>query len=530
MRVVFAGTPEVAVPALDALHASAHELVGVVTRPDAPSGRGRKLVASPVALRAEELGLPVLKPEHPRDPGFQAALRELAPDACPVVAYGALLPQSALDIPEHGWINLHFSILPAWRGAAPVQHSIWAGDEMTGATTFRIVKELDAGPTYGVMTERIRPTDTAGDLLGRLAEGGADAAGPHPRRHRGRVPGGPRAARRRREPGSQDPGRRRPHRVDRPGDRRRPPGPRVHARSRRLDHLGGRALQGRRRSPSRPVAPRLEPGVLEVTKNAVYVGTATDPVELGEVKAFGKKQMRAADWARGVSCPRAPGSADPHPGVGCVTFQRIGPLACADAIVSEVPVAVMEMLDRRHTVASHTYNRWLIPPAALAVHLCIGQAYATSVYKNSLIEHFDASQTAIGFVFSIAIVMLGLSAAVFGTWVEKVGPRKAMFTAACCWSAGLPGGLGRHRHRQLWVLYLGLRRHRRHRSRHRLHLAGLDAHQVVPGPAGPGHRHGDHGLRRRRDGRGAPVAPAAVLLRPGVRPDRRRLAGRRPAR
>ena len=173
MRVVFAGTPEVAVPALDAVAASRHELVGVVTRPDAPSGRGRRLVASPVAQRADELGVPVLKPEHPRDPAFQAALAELRPDACPVVAYGALLPQSALDLVPHGWINLHFSVLPAWRGAAPVQHSLWAGDEVTGATTFRIVKALDAGPMFGVMTERIRPDDTAGDLLARLAEGGA---------------------------------------------------------------------------------------------------------------------------------------------------------------------------------------------------------------------------------------------------------------------------------------------------------------------------------------------------------------------
>jgi methionyl-tRNA formyltransferase len=97
----------------------------------------------------------------------------LAPDACPVVSYGALLPESALDIPRHGWVNLHFSLLPAWRGAAPVQRAIWAGDDVTGATTFRIVRELDAGPTFGVMTETIRPWDTAGDLLARLAEGGA---------------------------------------------------------------------------------------------------------------------------------------------------------------------------------------------------------------------------------------------------------------------------------------------------------------------------------------------------------------------
>src|SRR6478672_2476475 len=165
MRVVFAGTPEPALPALEAVAASQHQLVGVVTRPDAPARRGRRLVASPVAQRAEELGVPVLKPEHPRDPEFQAELRKLDPDCCPVVAYGALLPRTALDIPPHGWVNLHFSLLPAWRGAAPVQHALWAGDEVTGATTFRIVRELDAGPTYGLMTERVRPDDTAGPLL-----------------------------------------------------------------------------------------------------------------------------------------------------------------------------------------------------------------------------------------------------------------------------------------------------------------------------------------------------------------------------
>ena len=118
-------------------------------------------------------------------------------------------------------------------------------------------------------------------------------------------------------------------------------------------------------------------------------------------------------------------------------------------------MSVMSVLDREHTVAPHTYNRWLIPPAALAVHLCIGQAYATSVYKNSMVDHFGASQTAIGFVFSIAIVMLGLSAAVFGTWVDRVGPRKAMFTAACCWAAGFLVGAAGIATGQLWLLYLG---------------------------------------------------------------------------
>lgn len=302
MRVVFAGTPDVAVPALDALVASGHEVVGIVTRPDAPSGRGRKLVASPVAVRGDELGLPVLKPGHPREEDFQAALRELRPDVCPVVAYGALLPQSALDIPAHGWINLHFSILPAWRGAAPVQHSIWSGDEMTGATTFRIVKELDAGPTFGVMTERIRPTDTAGDLLGRLAEGGAELLV----RTIDGIADGSLEAREQAADGLSlapkilvddarvdwsDPA----VAIDRQV-RACTPGPGAWStwEGERFK-LGALAVATDR--------PRLAPGVLEVTKNAVFVGTATHAVELGEVKAFGKKQMRAADWARGVTVP-----------------------------------------------------------------------------------------------------------------------------------------------------------------------------------------------------------------------------------
>lgn len=298
MRVVFAGTPEVALPALEAVAASRHDLVGVVTRPDAPSGRGRRLVASPVAQRAEELGLTVLKPQHPRDPEFQGALRTLAPDACPVVAYGALLPQSALDIPTHGWINLHFSVLPSWRGAAPVQHSLWAGDEVTGATTFRIVKELDAGPTFGVMTERVRPDDTAGDLLARLAEGGAGLlvqtldgieAGAIEAREQpaegvslapkilvedARVDWSQPAAAIDRQVRACTPA---------PGAWSTHDGERI--------KLGPVTLSDR---------DSLDPGVLEVTKNAVYVGTATGAVQLGRVKAFGKKEMPAADWARGV--------------------------------------------------------------------------------------------------------------------------------------------------------------------------------------------------------------------------------------
>jgi methionyl-tRNA formyltransferase len=299
MRVVFAGTPEVAVPALDAVADSDHELVGVVTRPDAPAGRGRRLVASPVAQRGEELGVPVLRPGHPRDPEFQEQLRELRPDCCPVVAYGALLPQSALDIPRHGWVNLHFSLLPAWRGAAPVQHALWAGDEVTGATTFRIVKELDAGPTFGIMTETVRPTDTSGDLLGRLAAGGAQllvatldgiASGELEAREQpaegisfapkievedARVDWSEAAAR-----------------VDRriractPG-----PGAWTTFEGERFK-LGPVTIEANHEP--------LAPGELEVQKNAVLVGTGSMPVRLGEVKAFGKKQMAAADWARGV--------------------------------------------------------------------------------------------------------------------------------------------------------------------------------------------------------------------------------------
>ena len=304
MRVVFAGTPEAAVPSLDAVAASSHELVAVVTRPDAPSGRGRRLEASPVRRRAEELGVPVLTPARVKDPEFLDALRALAPEACPVVAYGNLIPVEALAIPRLGWVNLHFSLLPAWRGAAPVQHALMAGDEVTGASTFVIERGLDTGPVLGVMTETIRLRDTAGDLLDRLSTAGAEllvatldglesgqlVAQPQPAEGVSLAPkievddariawGRPALA------------------VDRLVRGCTPaPGAWTTFRGERLkvaplelaspDEVSGHDAISR--------------GTLLVTKKAVYVGTGTVPVRLGQVQAHGKKAMAAADWARGT--------------------------------------------------------------------------------------------------------------------------------------------------------------------------------------------------------------------------------------
>jgi methionyl-tRNA formyltransferase len=173
VRILFAGTPAVALPAFETLLASPHELLAVVTRPDAAAGRGRVASDNPVGRRAHEAGIEVLKPTKPADLEFLERLRVLAPDCVAVVAYGALVPPSALEIPRLGWVNLHFSLLPAWRGAAPVQHAILHGDDITGATTFVLEAGLDTGPVLGVLTEEIRPRDTAGELLGRLSIAGA---------------------------------------------------------------------------------------------------------------------------------------------------------------------------------------------------------------------------------------------------------------------------------------------------------------------------------------------------------------------
>ncbi|GAA2273771.1 methionyl-tRNA formyltransferase [Actinomadura luteofluorescens] len=300
MRLVFAGTPETALPALTALLGSSHEVVAVVTRPDGRSGRGRHLSASPVASLAAEAGVEVLKPAKARDPEFLDRIREIAPDCCPVVAYGALLPREALDIPRHGWVNLHFSLLPAWRGAAPVQRSILHGDDVTGAATFQIEEGLDTGPVYGVLTEPIRPDDTAGELLGRLAVAGADLlldtmngieAGvlePRPQP----TEGVSHAAKLTPEDGHVDWKSPALH-IDRLIRACTPaPGAWTNFRDARVK-LG----------PVRPAsgAAALAPGEISAGKSEVLVGTATHPVALGEVQPQGKRPMAAADWARGLN-------------------------------------------------------------------------------------------------------------------------------------------------------------------------------------------------------------------------------------
>ncbi|MCF7549109.1 methionyl-tRNA formyltransferase [Pseudonocardia sp. WMMC193] len=301
MRLLFAGTPDPAVPALQALLDSPrHEVVGVLTRPDAPAGRGRTLVRSPIGALADAAGIPVFTPAKPRDPEFLEQLRALAPDCVPVVAYGALVPRAALDVPRLGWVNLHFSLLPAWRGAAPVQAAIKHGDEVTGATTFLLEEGLDTGPTYGVVTEPIGPRDTTGDLLGRLARSGATLLAAT---MDGLEDGTLRA-------------------VPQPADGVTH-APKVLVADARVDFATpalavDRLIRSVTPEPGAwctfretrlglgPVVPvrtgeiELKPGELHVEKKRVLVGTTTVPVALGEVRPTGKRAMPAPDWARGV--------------------------------------------------------------------------------------------------------------------------------------------------------------------------------------------------------------------------------------
>jgi methionyl-tRNA formyltransferase len=299
VKLAFAGTPQAAVPSLQALLDSPrHEVVAVVTRPPAPAGRGRRPTSSPVADLAAAAGVPVLTPQRPREPDFLAQLSELAVECCPVVAYGALLPPAVLDVPAHGWVNLHFSLLPAWRGAAPVQHAILHGDEITGASTFRIEAGLDTGPVFGVVTEAVRPDDTSGDLLARLAVSGAallsatldgiadGSLAPQPQPSEGVSVAGKITT----DDAHVDWTQPALH-IDRLVRACTPePGAWTMFRTERLK-LG-------------PVRQHdtdaLAPGELRVERASVAVGTATADVELSTVQAPGKRAMPAADWARGA--------------------------------------------------------------------------------------------------------------------------------------------------------------------------------------------------------------------------------------
>jgi methionyl-tRNA formyltransferase len=299
MRVLFAGTPETAVPSLEALLGSRHEVIAVLTRPDAPTGRGRHVEQSPVRHIAEQAGVEVLTPPRPRDPAFLARLAELAPDACPVVAYGGLIPPAALAVPKHGWINLHFSLLPAWRGAAPVQRAILAGDEITGACTFLLEAGLDTGPLFGNVTEEIRRTDTSGDLLARLAVDGArllvatldgveeGRLVPIPQPAEG-ITHAPKLT-------TED------ARID-----WKTPALHIDRQVRACTPAPGAwtTLDGERVKifPVTPIpgVTGVEAGVLLADKRGLQVGTGSGhTVRLGDVQAQGKKRMAATDWARG---------------------------------------------------------------------------------------------------------------------------------------------------------------------------------------------------------------------------------------
>jgi len=177
VRIVFAGTPEFAVPPLERLLQGPWQVVAVYTQPDRPAGRGRQLRPSPVKARALEAGLPVRQPLTLRDPAEQAALAELRPDLMVVVAYGLILPQAVLDIPRLGCVNIHASLLPRWRGAAPIQRAVLSGDSETGVTLMQMEAGLDTGPMLASASCPIGPRDTAGDLHDRLARMGADLLG-----------------------------------------------------------------------------------------------------------------------------------------------------------------------------------------------------------------------------------------------------------------------------------------------------------------------------------------------------------------
>ena len=298
MRIIFAGTPEPAACALTALLASNHDVIAVITRPDARKGRGRTYYPSPVKELATSHDIPVLTPTSLRDNDeFRSELRQLKPDCVPVVAYGNLIPQDVLDLVPYGFINLHFSLLPRWRGAAPVQAAIHAGDAVTGATTFRIDPGLDTGDIIGQLTEPIDPADIADSLLERLAHRGADLL----THTMDMIADGTAEYR------PQDGVATHAHKItvaDARVDWTQPADSIDRAIRAVTSSPGAWNTIGEQRIKLGPVThttdPHMQPGDIHVAKNRILVGTGTTPVSLGRVQPSGKKPMPAADWARGT--------------------------------------------------------------------------------------------------------------------------------------------------------------------------------------------------------------------------------------
>ncbi|WP_022899407.1 methionyl-tRNA formyltransferase [Humibacter albus] len=303
MRIVFAGTPDAAVPTLRALAGGSHEVTLVVTRPDAPLGRKRVLTPSPVATAAVELGLPVLKTGRLDDDATRRIL-SAEPDLGVVVAYGGLVREPLLSAPAHGWVNLHFSLLPRWRGAAPVQRALIAGDERTGAAVFSLVPQLDAGDVYATIERAIGTDETAGDLLASLALEGARLV---EQVIDGIADGSARTEPQHGEPtlaaklGIED------ARLDPSRDAES-----VYARLRgvtpepgaffTIDGSRVKVLVARRAEadPLRCGEHPLRPGELLLQGARAFLGTATAPLELVTVQPAGKRAMPGADWLRGV--------------------------------------------------------------------------------------------------------------------------------------------------------------------------------------------------------------------------------------
>jgi methionyl-tRNA formyltransferase len=295
LRIVFAGSPAAAVPSLRALAATDHEIVAVVTREDAPLGRKRVLTPTPVADAAEALGIPVLKAN--RIGPLEARIAALRPDLGVIVAYGGLIREPLLSTPRLGWINLHFSLLPRWRGAAPVQRAIIAGDTETGAVVFQLVAELDAGPVFDTLEHPIGRNQTAGHLLEVLADSGAalltsvvgqlDAGTAQAKPQVGEVTLAPKLEL---DDGRLDWSRPAPELDARIRGTTPEPGAFAMLDDDRLKVLDAAIAHG---------DAALPPGEFDLRAGRLLVGTGTDPLHLVTVQPAGKRAMSASDWWRG---------------------------------------------------------------------------------------------------------------------------------------------------------------------------------------------------------------------------------------